>query len=229
MKQPAARLFNSIGHSFHDPALAERALRHRSAGKDHNERLEFLGDALLGLVIAEALFEAFPEADEGQLSRLRASLVKKESLAEIARELRLGSYMALGPGELRSGGQARSSILADGLEALFAGVYLDAGWAAARDMILRLFRERLAGLDPQLPGKDPKTRLQEHLQGYRLALPVYELIEARGEQHRQTFRVRCRVAELEIEVEASGPSRRIAEQAAAAQALEQLAEAGRHV
>jgi len=229
LKQPAARLFSAIGHRFHDPALAERALRHRSAGKDNNERLEFLGDALLGLVIAEALFEAFPEADEGQLSRLRAALVKQDSLAEIARGLDLGSYMTLGAGELRSGGQARSSILADGLEALFAGVYLDAGMNIARGLILGLFRERLACIDLRLHGKDPKTRLQEHLQGHKLSLPSYEVIGVQGEQHRQRFRICCRVAGLGIEVEASGTSRRSAEQAAAALALEQLAGAGSRV
>lgn len=226
MKQPTARLFGAIGHVFRSPALAERALRHRSAGRDNNERLEFLGDALLGLVIAEVLFAAFPEADEGQLSRLRAALVKKDSLAEIARELDLGSYLTLGPGELRSGGQARSSILADAFEALLAGVYLDAGPEAARAVILRLFDQRISALDPGWQGKDPKTRLQEHLQGRRLALPVYEVIETQGEQHRQTFRVLCRITDLAIEVEASGRSRRIAEQTAAARAIEKLGEAG---
>jgi len=224
LRQPPERLFRAIGFSFIDPRLAERALRHRSAGHDNNERLEFLGDALLGMVIAEALFRAFPEADEGQLSRLRASLVKRESLARIAGQIDLGDYLELGAGELRSGGQSRGSILADGLEALLAAVYLDGGMAPAAELIQRLFRERLEGLSPELHGKDPKTRLQEHLQARRMELPDYEVIGVQGEQHRQMFRVRCRVGTLATDVEAMGSSRRKAEQAAALKVLQALGE-----
>jgi ribonuclease-3 len=224
LRQPPERLFQTIAHVFADQALAERALRHRSAGADHNERLEFLGDALLGFVIAEALYAAFPQADEGQLSRLRAALVKREALAEVARELDLGDYLTLGPGELRTGGQSRTSTLADALEAVLGAVYLDGGFEAASGVIRRLFLSRIDRLDPEVQGKDPKTRLQELLQAGHRPLPVYEVLDTRGEQHRQTFRVRCALADRSIE--ATGSSRRRAEQAAAARMLEALEEIG---
>jgi ribonuclease-3 len=224
LKQPPERLFQTIDYQFADRRLAERALRHRSAGPDHNERLEFLGDALLGVVVAEALYRAFPQADEGQLSRLRAVLVKKEALAEVARELALGDFLDLGAGEVRTGGQSRSSTLADALEAVLGAVYLDGGFDAAARVILGLLRGRIDTLDPELQGKDPKTRLQEYLQARRLSLPVYEVLDTRGEQHRQTFRVRCILPESDLRVEAAGSSRRKAEQAAASEALRALNE-----
>jgi ribonuclease III len=222
LREPTERLCRSLGYRFADTALAERALTHRSAGGNNNERLEFLGDAILGFVIADEIYRRQGRASEGQLSRLRSGLVRRESLAEIARGLEVGSYLILGQGELCSGGQTRDSILADTLEALFAAVYLDGGYEQARQVILGLFRERLEALTPEGPLKDPKTRLQEYLQGRRLDLPDYEVIEVVGEAHEQTFRVVCRVPALETERRASGSSRRRAEQAAAAKILEWL-------
>jgi ribonuclease-3 len=222
LREPAERLARVLGHSFRDPDRLERALTHRSADSANNERLEFLGDAFLGFVVAESLYNRFPDADEGTLSRLRAGLVKKDSLAQVARSLDLGAYLNLGSGELRSGGHARASILADALEAIIAAVYLDGGGQAARELILRLFQGRLAQLDPQAPLKDPKTRLQEFLQAHRLGLPEYEILSVGGTQHQQSFEVLCRVGDLDRESRGSGGSRRKAEQAAARAMLGQL-------
>jgi ribonuclease III len=222
LREPAERLGRGLGYRFKDLALAELALTHRSAGGSNNERLEFLGDAILGFVIADALYHQQGRASEGQLSRLRSGLVRRDSLAEIARGLDLGSYLILGQGELCSGGQSRDSILADSLEALFAAIYLDGGYQQVRQVILALFQERLGELSPEGQLKDPKTRLQEYLQGRRLELPNYEVIEVVGDAHDQTFRVVCRVPSLEAERKASGSSRRRAEQAAAAKVLEWL-------
>ncbi len=219
MRESVERLGRVIGYEFSDGDLAEMALTHRSAGSFNNERLEFLGDAILGFVIADELYGHLTKADEGQLSRLRAGLVKGESLACIARSLDLGKYLALGPGELRSGGQSRDSILADALEALLAGVYLDGGYPAARNVILKLFGKRVAALSSDSEPKDPKTRLQEYLQGRGLDLPVYRIMEVTGEQHEQIFIIECVVSGLDLTSIGSGGSRRKAEQVAASRLL----------
>ncbi len=202
--------------------LLALALTHRSAGRANNERLEFLGDAALGLIIAEALCERFPHADEGELSRRRAALVNKDSLAAVARQLRLGDYLHLGPGELRTGGHARDSILADALEAVIGAVYADRGFACARDMVLRLFAariERVAGADAV---KDPKTRLQEWLQARRRPVPDYGVVAISGAAHDQQFVVTCRLTDTGAETEGRGSSRRRAEQDAAQRMLTEL-------
>lgn len=222
MRRPLSRLSALLGHGFRQPALLDQALTHRSAGNPHNERLEFLGDALLDLFMAESLFERFPQADEGQLSRLRAGLVNQSSLAALARDLELGGYLQLGAGELRTGGHDRDSILADALEALVAALYLDGGIEAARTVVLALFRERLAGLPLESALKDPKTALQEHLQAHRQPLPEYEILEIGGSPHAQWFRVACRVPALERVTEGRGGSRRVAEQQAAQRMLDLL-------
>lgn len=209
------RLARVLGSPGLGEDLLRQALTHRSAGAVNNERLEFLGDALLGLVIAQALWERFPAADEGQLSRMRATLVKQESLARLARGLSLGEYLRLGAGELRTGGHARDSILADALEALFAAVYLDRGFEAARAAILGLFGPSLDGLSSGAWGKDPKTRLQELLQSRRRSLPEYEVAAVGGTQHAQVFRVRCILPDDGTVALGDGTSRRRAEQQAA--------------
>jgi ribonuclease III len=215
---------DALGHRFGDPDLLQRALTHRSAGARNNERLEFLGDALLNLIVAEALFERLPRADEGMLTRVRAALVRESSLAGIARELGLGDRLQLGPGEMKSGGHRRDSILADALEALVAAVYLDAGFEACRGVVLQWFDAALAQAPAMVRDKDAKTQLQEWLQAGRLALPVYELLSTDGEEHCKTFHVRCVLDAPALECMGSGTSRREAEQAAAAVALQQLRE-----
>jgi len=210
-------------HSFRNPDLAVLALTHRSAGRPNNERLEFLGDALLGVTVAELLFEAHPNASEGELSRLRAQLVNGQALAVIARELELGDILKLGPGELKSGGYRRDSILADAFEALVAAVYLDDGYDACRQVVRRLFMPRVAEI--KRSSKDAKTRLQEWLQGRGLPLPVYELTDSYGEDHAKIFDVSCSMDEPEpIRVEGRGGSRRAAEQDAAEAVLRRLLE-----
>jgi ribonuclease-3 len=207
--------------------LLERALTHRSAGRANNERLEFLGDAALGLVMAEALWTRLPDADEGELSRRRAALVNRDSLAAVARELRLGDYLRLGPGELRTGGHARDSILADALEAVIGAVYADRGLAAARTMLLRIFAVPLDRVASRAAVKDPKTRLQEWLQARRRPVPDYSVVEVSGAPHDQRFAVICRLTDDAAETRGQGSSRRRAEQDAAAQMLALLtAEAG---
>ena len=222
MRQDPQRLCGQLGHAFADPQLLDDALTHRSAQARHNERLEFLGDAVLGFLVAEALWRRFPQATEGELSRLRARLVNRESLARVAQALDLGQYLRLGAGELRSGGHARESILADAVEAVLAALYLDGGLEVARHAVDRLLGERLAALSPADQGKDAKTRLQEWLQARRLALPVYEVVETSGEDHAQTFVVRCAVDALGRSTTAAGASRRRAEQLAAERLLETL-------
>jgi len=212
-------LARALGCRMGRKELYVQALTHRSAAGDNNERLEFVGDALLGFVIAEALWERFPDADEGHLSRLRASLVKKESLAALARRLALSDHLRLGPGELRTGGHARDSILADALEAVLAAVYLDQGFAGARQVILAVFREALEATGKAGGLKDPKTRLQEALQARRRPLPEYAVLEVTGSQHAQTFRVRCFLPDDGRSAEGEGTSRRRAEQQAAESAL----------
>jgi len=217
-----ADLSRRIGYEFKDPALLELALTHRSCGKRNNERLEFLGDSIVNFVVADALYARFPQAREGQLSRLRARLVKGETLAEIARELKLGDYLRLGSGELKSGGFRRDSILADATEAVMGAIYLDSDLECCRGFILRWFHDRLDELDLNESLKDAKTRLQEHLQSRRLALPEYELVGVEGEAHSQTFHIRCHVTGLENATEGIGSSRRQAEQEAARSALVEL-------
>ncbi|MBS98392.1 MAG: ribonuclease III [Oceanospirillaceae bacterium] len=222
MIKPTAELARRLGHAFSDPALFELALTHRSCGKRNNERLEFLGDSILNFVIAEALYSQFPAAREGQMSRLRARLVKGETLSEIARELDIGDYLRLGSGELKSGGFRRDSILADAVEAIIGAIYLDSGMETARHYILSWFDGRLKSLDLNESLKDSKTRLQEFLQSRREALPKYELLSVDGEAHAQTFHIRCEVALLEQPTEGVGSSRRQAEQEAARAALQTL-------
>ena len=208
-------------YSFRNPALAQLALTHRSVGKPNNERLEFLGDALLGVMVAELLYEAHPHASEGELSRLRAQLVNGQALAVIGRELELGDELRLGPGELKSGGFRRDSILADAFEALLAAVYLDGGFNACREVVRQLFGERVASIPRS--SKDAKTRLQEWLQARGLPLPQYELKEAHGEDHAKVFDVRCTIAEPKaISADGRGGSRRAAEQDAAETVFRQL-------
>lgn len=222
MTAESHRLCADLNYTFKDDQLLRSALTHRSAGGRHNERLEFLGDGVLNFVIAAALFDRFPEATEGHLSRLRANLVRKETLAELARELDLGHYLVLGSGELKSGGHRRESILADALEAVMGAVYLDAGFDRCARLILNLYTSKLDQVSPSHVLKDPKTRLQEYLQSRRLELPVYEVINVAGEAHSQVFRVSCDIAQAGIRTEGQGSSRRRAEQEAAAKALEQL-------
>ena len=222
MRQDPERLSRRLGHAFADPQLLDDALTHRSAQARHNERLEFLGDAVLGFLVAEALWRRFPQATEGELSRLRAQLVNREALAQVAQDLEIGQYLRLGTGELRSGGHARESILADAVEAVLAALYLDGGLEVVRRVVDRLLGERLAALSPETQRKDAKTRLQEYLQARRLRLPTYEVIEATGEDHAQTFVVRCAVEALGQSTTAAGPTRRKAEQFAAERLLETL-------
>lgn len=213
-----------LGHQFKDQALLQQALTHRSAGSDNNERLEYLGDAVLGFVIAETLFERFPEASEGALTRLRASLVKKETLARLARSEKLGDHVQLGSGELKSGGWRRDSILANAVEAVIGAIYLDAGIDVCRQRIQTLYAELLNSVSPDKVGKDPKTRLQEYLQARHLPLPVYRIVAEKGEAHAREFIIECTVSEVAQPIEATGRSRQSAEQAAAEQALELLRE-----
>jgi ribonuclease-3 len=216
------RLCAALGHQFADTSLLREALTHRSLGAGNNERLEFLGDSVLGLVIAQQLFVQFPRASEGALSRLRASLVNGEALAGLARQLSLGDYLHLGGGELKSGGVRRASILADALEAVFGAIYVDGGFERCRSCILNLYHERLAALSTSTPDKDSKTRLQEFLQARKKMLPSYELRSVEGEGHAQTFVVDCHIDGLSQAVVGSGSSRRRAEQEAASQALQVL-------
>lgn len=209
-----------LDHRFRDAALLEQALTHRSHGARHNERLEFLGDAVLNFVVASMLFERFTKIDEGDLSRLRANLVKQASLADIAQKLDLSQDLRLGEGELKSGGFRRPSILADTLEAIFGAVFLDGGFDAARRVIAKQYQPVLATVDPKTLGKDAKTLLQEFLQGRKMALPVYTVIATHGAAHSQQFEVECAIAPLDIKVTAAGASRRAAEQSAAKLALD---------
>ncbi len=211
-----------IGHPFRNQDLLRQALTHRSAGAPHNERLEFLGDSIVNMLIAEALFSRWPKADEGALTRARASLVCEGALAVIARTLQLGERLTLGPGEMKSGGHRRDSILADTVEAVVAAIYLDAGFEACRARVLPWFEASLAALPTGKPEKDPKTRLQEWLQARQKPLPVYELVSETGDDHAKHFHVRCAVADPAVTTEGEGTSRRLAEQQAAAAAIEQL-------
>lgn len=215
-------LQKKLGYTFNDEAMLVRALTHRSAGSRHNERLEFLGDSLLSMVIADALFHRFPKVNEGDMSRMRATLVREKTLAELAREFELGDYLILGPGELKSGGFRRESILADAVEALIGAVYLDANIEQMKTMLLGWYEDRLNGIQPGIDQKDPKTRLQELLQGKRKPLPTYTVVNVIGEAHNQKFTVHCHIEGVPEPVIGLGTSRRKAEQSAAEHALEVL-------
>lgn len=217
--QAITKLSKKIGYTFNDSSLLIQALTHRSVKGEHNERLEFLGDSILGFVIAEVLFEQFPDHDEGDLTRMRSSLVKGVTLAELGRDFNLGDYLILGPGELKSGGHRRESILEDAIEAIMGAVYLDSDITCCKALILSWFAQRLSEIKPGNEQKDPKTRLQEYLQGRKIALPVYDVIETSGQSHNQQFIVRCLTEVIDKEVIAKGTSRRKAEQAAAQQVL----------
>jgi len=207
---------------FKQPQLLSRALTHRSYAPEHNERLEFLGDSILGCVIAKYLYSNYPQLSEGELSRLRSNLIKEDTLAILAQKLDLGSYLQLGEGERKSGGFRRPSILADAMEALFGAVLLDSGFADAEKVVLGLFVPYLAQVDVQTLGKDAKTLLQEYLQGRRIALPTYTIIATEGQAHEQSFEVECAIPALKITARGAGSSRRNAEQQAAQAAYQQL-------
>jgi ribonuclease-3 len=221
-----ADLERGIGHRFANPDLARQALTHRSYAAAHNERLEFLGDSLLNCAVATLLYERFPRLPEGDLSRLRAALVNQGSLSVVALRLGLGDRLRLGEGELKSGGFRRPSILADAFEAVLGAVYLDAGFDAVRGVVERMLGERLEEKEGLPVEKDPKTALQEHLQGRKLQLPRYAVQRTEGEAHDQTFTVECRVDDLGLAAAGRGASRRAAEQAAAEGVLAQLEKPG---
>lgn len=214
-----ARLCRALGHTFSNPALLQEALTHRSVGARNNERLEFLGDAILSFVVTNELYARFPHADEGMLSRYRARLVKGETLAFAARLYHLGDYLRLGPGELKSGGFDRDSILANGIEAIIGAVYLDGGLAPAQALVMNMLREQFGTVEATGGGKDPKTLLQELLQARHLPLPEYVVVTVQGEPHAQHFTVTCTIQGLAAPVTGSGGSRRKAEQDAAQKAL----------
>lgn len=213
------RLSKKLGYTFNNTDLLLQALTHRSAKGTHNERLEFLGDSILGFVIAEVLYQQFPSHDEGDLTRMRSSLVRGVTLAEIGRGFNLGEYLILGPGELKSGGHRRDSILEDAVEAIIGAVYLDSDNDTTKALVLSWFAERLDIIKPGNEQKDPKTRLQEYLQARKIALPLYEVIHTTGQSHNQQFTVRCTTEVINTEVITNGTSRRKAEQTAAQQVL----------
>lgn len=208
----SSSLCKQLGHVFSQPQLLQRALTHRSYAPEHNERLEFLGDSILGCVIAKYLYSTYPQLSEGELSRLRSNLVKEETLALLAQQLDLGNYLKLGEGERKSGGFRRPSILADAVEALFGAVMLDGGFAAAEKVVLGLFVPYLEKVDVQTLGKDAKTLLQEYLQARRIPLPVYTVAATLGEAHAQSFQVECAIPSLNVITRGEGSSRRNAEQ-----------------
>lgn len=216
------QLTKRLGYEFQNRELLLQALTHRSAGSQHNERLEYLGDAILGFVIAKYLYNRFPKQPEGKLTRMRSSLVKGETLACIAREMELGSVIKLGPGELKSGGFSRDSILSDAVEALIGSMYIEAGMDKTEEIILRWFEAKVKKLDPEYHPKDNKTRLQEYLQSRHLPLPEYQVSQIKGKSHNQLFFVSCKVEELDRAIEGEGTSRRKAEQDAAMKVIRKL-------
>ncbi|MBL4908799.1 MAG: ribonuclease III [Alteromonadaceae bacterium] len=216
------QLSKRLGYQFNNAELLEQALTHRSAKGVHNERLEFLGDSVLGFVIAEDLYQKFPQSSEGELTRMRSSLVKGVTLAELARDFDLGDYLILGPGELKSGGFRRDSILEDAIEAIIGAIFLDADMDTIKAVILQWFESRLSQMNPANEQKDPKSRLQEYLQGRKIPLPQYEVIQIAGQSHQQEFTVRCSSEKLAIAVTTKGASRRKAEQEGALQLLEKI-------
>ncbi|MGR6862323.1 ribonuclease III [uncultured Aliivibrio sp.] len=222
MNSSLQRLEKKIGYQFNDENFLKLALTHRSANGTHNERLEFLGDSILSFVVADELYHRFPKVDEGDMSRMRATLVRGHTLAELGREFQLGDYLFLGPGELKSGGFRRDSILADAVEAIIGGIYLDSDTEVIRRIILAWYKTRLDSIEPGISQKDPKTRLQEYLQGRRKPLPTYTVTKIKGEAHNQEFTIECIVAGLDKPVIGKGSSRRKAEQSAADIALGQV-------
>ncbi|TWT20813.1 ribonuclease III [Luteimonas wenzhouensis] len=223
MSSTDGRADRFAGHVFSTPSLLAQALTHRSAGAPHNERLEFLGDAVLGLVVAEALYARWPKADEGSLTRARAELVRESALAAVARRLEVGERLVLGPGEMKSGGHRRDSILSDALEAVIGAIYLDAGYEVCRRVVLPWFEEAVSAVPASKVGKDAKTRLQEWLQARQKPLPQYVLEHEGGEEHARVFTVRCILADPALDAEGVGGSRRAAEQVAAEAVLGRLA------
>ena len=219
MSRAVFSLEQALGYHFADPDLLRTALTHRSYGMPHNERLEFLGDSILNCVIALKLFQSFPNSAEGDLSRLRSNLVRKETLYHLAQKLNLGAALLLGEGELRSGGQDRPSMLADALEAILGAIYLDTGFSAVEAVISSLYAQKLQTIAPGEQIKDPKTRLQEYLQRRHLELPKYAVIATQGDAHEQSFQVMCEIAALKLRTEGQGSTRRLAEQGAAEKAL----------
>jgi ribonuclease-3 len=217
-----AALCRQLGYQFHQPALLQRALTHRSYSSAHNERLEFLGDSVLNCTIAKYLYQTYPDMPEGDLSRLRSNLVNQQTLAKLAQQLHAGELLALGEGELKSAGARRPSILADALEAVFGAVLLDSDFATAEKVVLGLYVPFIATMDLQSLGKDAKTQLQEYLQGKKLPLPKYTVIEIKGEAHAQTFEVECEIEKLKIKTRGEGHSRRVAEQVAAEAAYKRI-------
>lgn len=224
MTDKEVALLRRLGLAFRNPDLLTQALTHRSCGARNNERLEFLGDAVVNLVMADALYLRFPELSEGELTRLRVRLVRAETLADVAREIGLGEVLRLGPGELKSGGFDRDSILADGFEAVVGALYQDGGYDEVRRVLMELFASRLAGIDAHAQAKDAKTLLQEFLQGRGLELPQYELLSITGQDHEQHFKVACRVSGLRAATHGEGSTRRYAEQEAARLALRRLSQ-----
>jgi ribonuclease-3 len=215
-------LVNQLGYQFKTPALLTQALTHRSFSGNNNERLEFLGDSVLNFIVAHQLYLRFLKLPEGDLSRLRAQLVKESTLSEIAFSLNLGDALKLGEGELKSAGWRRPSILADALEAIIGAVYSDGGFAAAEALVLKLYAEKLDTIDPKVIDKDAKSQLQEYLQGKKIDLPDYNVVSIEGEAHAQTFKMECVIEKLNITTVGEGTSRRIAEQQAAQLALEAI-------
>ena len=215
-------LASKLGYRFKAPALLTQALTHRSFSGNNNERLEFLGDGALNFIIANQLYLRFPKLPEGDLSRLRAALVKEATLSEIAFSLNIGDALKLGEGELKSAGWRRPSILADALEAIIGAVYVDGGFLAAEALVLKLYEERLAIIDPKIIDKDAKSQLQEYLQGKKMNLPDYNVVSIEGEAHAQTFKMECVIEKLKITAVGEGSSRRVAEQQAAQLALEKI-------
>lgn len=222
LNKAQAELCRKLNYTFVQPALLERALTHRSRSGDNYERLEFLGDSVLSFIVSGELYRQFPDLTEGELTRLRASLVKKETLATVARDLALGDSLVLGSGELKSGGFDRDSILADSLEAVLGAVYIDSGIDQARELIVRLLAPHFARLDARAIPKDPKTQLQEQLQKHSLPLPIYTVLQIAGDPHNQIFVVECLVPEMAIATRGEGSTRRAAEQQAAHEALAKL-------
>lgn len=222
MRKSPEELCNLISYQFTNPALLEKALTHRSAAKKNNERMEFLGDSVLGLVISSFLFKTQRRATEGELSRWRSSLVKGDKLADLAQKMDLGDYLKLGSGEMKSGGHRRASILADTMEAIFAAVLLDSDYQSCEKVILHIYKDELENLPSASSMKDAKTRLQEYMQSRQLPLPEYSVIEVTGEAHKQSFTVDCKISLLDEHVQATASSRRKAEQKAAAKILKLL-------
>lgn len=216
------RLQHKIGYEFNQIDLLKQALTHRSAANKHNERLEYLGDSILNFTIAESLFHRFPKCNEGELSRMRSSLVREPTLAILARQFELGDYLKLGPGELKSGGFRRESILSDGVEAIIGAILLDSDLITVRNIVRQWYKTLLNDIKPGENQKDPKTRLQEYLQGRGLPLPSYSVIDIQGADHRQTFKVECHIKNLNKTFMGIGSSRRKAEQNAAQQILQEL-------